>query len=47
MGESTSVVKSGDTTSVATGDDVNTLYSLSGMVIVAIFLYVNKKREIN
>ena len=45
--ESTSVVKSGDTTSVATGDDVNTLYSLSGMVIVAIFLYVNKKREIN
>ena len=45
--ESTSVVKTGDTTSVATGDDVNTLYSLSSIVIASIFLYVNKKREIN
>ena len=44
--ESTSVVKSGDTTSVATGDDVNLIYSFAGFVIATIALCGSRKRKV-
>ena len=43
--ESTSVVKTGDTTSVATGDDVNLIYSFAGLIVATIALYGSRKEK--